>query len=90
MSLKLSEREGSIGRQWVVVLLWYPEEQDRTHGVQVGSPQQVCTGSDSLYVLGLECFLLPPAILSTCNTEHQQEQWLSKAAMEEVQAGEGP
>lgn len=38
----------SIGRQWVVVVQWYLEGQDRTHGVQVGSPQQVYTGSDYL------------------------------------------
>lgn len=38
----------SLGRQWVVVVPWYLEEQDRTHGVQVGSPQQECTGSDCL------------------------------------------
>ena len=29
-------------------------------------------------------FLLP--IFSMCNVEHQQEQWLSKAAVEEAQA----
>lgn len=38
----------SVGRQWVVVVPRYLEEQDRTHGVQMWSPQQVCTGSDYL------------------------------------------
>lgn len=28
-----------VGRQLVMVVPWYLEEQDRTHGVQVRSPQ---------------------------------------------------
>ena len=31
--------QDSVERQWVVVVPWYLEEQDRTQGVQMGSPQ---------------------------------------------------